>query len=171
MHIDPKPISTESVPAALEKAHRYRLLNEPSAAESICLDVLAVDGDNQQALETLLLAITDQFDHEHGTGVRRARELVPRLDDEYRRQYFAGIIAERAATSQLHRLPNGPSHGAAQAAYAAFREAMDHYERAEALRPAGNDEAILRWNTCARILSRHPELAPAQREEYVETFD
>src|SRR5919199_5455575 len=97
MQFDPKPISTESVPAALEKAHRYRLLNEPSAAESICLDVLAVDPDNQQALETLLLAITDQFDHEHGAGVRRARELIPRLDDEYRRQYYAGIICERSA--------------------------------------------------------------------------
>ena len=171
MHFEPKPISVASIPAALERAHRYRLLNEPSAAESICLDVLAVDGDNQQALETLLLAITDQFDHEHGAGVRRARDLVPRLDDEYRRQYFAGIICERAATSQLHRLPNGPSHGAAQAAYGQYREAMEHYERAEAIKPPGNDEAILRWNTCARILSRNPQLAPAGREEYVPSFD
>jgi hypothetical protein len=23
------------------------------------------------------------------------------------------------------------------------------------MRPAGNDEAILRWNTCARMLAKH----------------
>ena len=171
MQIDPKPISRDSVPAALDKAHRYRLLNEPPAAESICLDVLAVDADNQQALETLLLAITDQFEHEHQAGVRRARDLVPRLDDEYRRQYFAGIICERAAMMQLHRLANTTAHGAAQAAFASLREAMEHYEQAESMRPAGNDEAILRWNTCARILSRNPVLAPAPQEEYQPSFD
>ena len=33
-------ISIDAVPAALEKAERYRLLNEPLMAESICLDVL-----------------------------------------------------------------------------------------------------------------------------------
>ena len=171
MTFDPKPISTESVPAALDKAQRYRLLNEPSAAESICLDVLAVEADNQQALETLLLAITDQFDHEHGAGVRRARELVARFDDEYRRQYYAGIVSERAAMEQLHRLGHATAHGAAQTTYGLLRDAMEHFERAEALRPAGNDEAILRWNTCARLLDRNPSLAPAARDEYVPSFD
>jgi hypothetical protein len=167
MHFDPKPISIDSVPAALDKAHRYRLLNEPSAAESICLDVLAVDPLNQQAVETLLLAITDQFDQEHVAGVRRARELIPKFDDEYRRQYYAGIVAERAGISQMRR--NTPRSG--EPAFASFREAMEHYEKAEALRPAGNDEAILRWNTCARILSRNPSLAPAPVEEYAPSFD
>ena len=167
MHIDPKPISREGVPAAIEKAHRYRLLNEPADAESICLDVLAVDEDNQQALETLILAITDQFDREHLGNVRRARDLVPRLDDEYRRQYFAGIVAERSAMAHLRS--HAPRAG--EPAYAGFREAMDHYERAEAIRPAGNDEAILRWNTCARVLSRNAHLAPAERDEYVPSFD
>ena len=37
MQFEPKPISREAVPAALDKAHRYRLLNEPSAAESITI--------------------------------------------------------------------------------------------------------------------------------------
>jgi hypothetical protein len=171
MQIDPKPISPDSVPAALDKAHRYRLLNEPADAESICLDVLAVDADNQQALETLLLAITDQFEHEHAAGVRRARELLPRLDDEYRRQYYAGIICERSAVDALHRLSRTTAHGAAQSAYAMLRDAMQHYERAEAQRPSGNDESILRWNTCARILGRNPILAPAPREEYEPSFD
>jgi hypothetical protein len=73
--------------------------------------------------------------------------------------------------AQLHRLAHATAHGAAQSAYASFREAMEHYERAEAMRPAGNDEAILRWNTCVRILARHPALAPAARDEYVPSFD
>ncbi|MBV9879193.1 MAG: hypothetical protein JO180_01805 [Gemmatirosa sp.] len=171
MPFDPKPISIDSVPAALDKAHRYRLLNEPSAAESICLDVLAVDADNQQALETLLLAITDQFEHEHGAGVRRARELLPRFDDEYRRQYYAGIICERAAMTQLHRLSHGSAHGAGEQAYTSIRDAMERYERAEALRPAGNDEAILRWNTCARILARYPALHAPEAAAYEPSFD
>jgi hypothetical protein len=33
---DLKPISIASIPRALEKAERYRLLNEPEQAESIC---------------------------------------------------------------------------------------------------------------------------------------
>ena len=37
---------------------------------------------------------------------------------------------------------------------------MDWYEKAEALRPAGNDDPLLRWNACARHLARHPELKP-----------
>jgi hypothetical protein len=159
------------VPAALDKAQRYRLLNEPAAAESICLDVLAVDPDNQPAIEALLLSITDQFDEEHAGGVRRARDLLPRLDDEYRRQYYSGIICERSAMAQLRRNARSIAHGATQSAYAALREAMERYERAEALRPAGNDEAILRWNTCARILSRNAALAPQGAEEYQPSFD
>ena len=56
-----KPIDPAAVPAALQQAERYRLLNEPEEAESICLDVLAVEPDNQQALVMLLLSLTDQF--------------------------------------------------------------------------------------------------------------
>ena len=171
MRFDPKPISPAGVPAALDKAHRYRLLNEPSAAESICLDVLAVDADNQQAIETLLLAVTDQFDHEAGAGVRRARELLPRLDDEYRRQYYAGIIAERAATAQLHRAARGGASRGGEAVYALVREAMDRFERAEVLRPPGNDESILRWNTCARMLARNPALRAPESAAYEPSFD
>ena len=98
-----KPITREGIPAALQKAERYRLLNESSAAESICLDVLAIDPKNQEALISLLLSITDQFAEDMAGGVRRAREVVPRLDDEYERLYYSGIICERRARAQLHR--------------------------------------------------------------------
>src|SRR5205085_11166530 len=51
---DLKRLHKEAIPAALEKAERYRLLNEPGEAESICLDILAADAENQQAIITLL---------------------------------------------------------------------------------------------------------------------
>ena len=146
-----KPITREGIPAALQKAERYRLLNDSSAAESICLDVLEIDPQNQEALVALLLSITDQFGEEMSDGVHRAREVLPRISDEYERRYYAGIICERRARAQLHR----GALGSAEVATEWFREAMKWYEKAESMRPAGNDEAILRWNTCVRMLSKH----------------
>jgi hypothetical protein len=157
---EPKPISRAGVAAALQKAERYRVINDPSSAESICLDVLRVDPGNQQALVSLLLAITDQFAEGPNEGVRRAREVLPGLTDEYKRAYYAGIICERCAKALLK--PGAP--GAGEKAYHWLREAMSWYEKAEAQRPAGNDEAILRWNTCARLLERNPDLQPRAGE-------
>ena len=157
-----KAISREGVAAALSKAERYRLINDPSSAESICLDVLRVDAGNQAALTTLILAISDQFPEELTTGVQRARALLPRLGDEYRRAYYGGIIAERRGKAQL-RL-GGP--GSSRIAADWFRDAMKLYEEAERMRPPGNDEAILRWNTCARLLERLGENGTVEQEEY-----
>ena len=153
-----KRLSKEAVPRALEKAQHYRLLNEPTQAESICQDILAVEPDHQQALVVWLLALTDQF--ERGLAVKEAREILPRLRDEYERAYYAGIICERQAKARLEH--GGPGSGFA--AYEWLREAMDWYHKAEAIRPAGNDDAMLRWNTCARALMRNPRLAPPPRE-------
>jgi hypothetical protein len=158
-----KPITREGVPAALQKAERYRLLNESAAAESICLDVLELEPENQDALVALLLSITDQFGDELAEGVPRARAVLPRLTDEYERAYYAGIICERRGNAQLHR----GALGSAEVASQSFHEAMTWYEQAEKMRPAGNDEAILRWNTCVRMLAKHeredagPEYEPA----------
>ena len=160
MQFDLKPISAAGVGEALEKAERYRLLNEPSLAESICLDVLHIDPENQHALVMLLLALTDQFGH--GVGAGKARELLPRLESEYEQHYYAGIIWERLAHSQLRK----GSPNAVFAAYDAFRQAMHLYESAGTLRPPGNDDALLRWNTCARILMRNPNLRPRPNEAY-----
>ena len=157
---DPKPISREGVPRALQKAERYRVINDPTSAESICLDVLAVSPENQQALMTLLLAITDQFGEAPTEGVRRAREVLPRLDDEYKRAYYGGIICERCAKAQLRS--GAPRSG--EMAYQWLREAMSWYEKAASQRPHGNDDAILRWNTCGRLLARNPHLRPAAEE-------
>lgn len=146
-----KSISHAGIGAALQKAERYRFLNDSTAAESICLDILEVERDNQSALVTLLLSITDQFSEELSEGVARARQVLPRLTDDYKRAYYAGIICERRAKAQLHR----GALGSAEIAGDWFHEAMHWYEKAEALRPPGNDEAILRWNTCVRMLGKH----------------
>lgn len=146
-----KRLSTEAIAGALEKAARYRLLNEPAEAESICLDVLEIDPANQDALITLLLAITDRFSKGYGVSDTQAQELVGRLKGEYERAYYRGILAERRAKAQLAR----GTPGSANLAYEGFREAMHWFEKAEAVRPAGNDDALLRWNTCARMISRN----------------
>ena len=59
--IELKPLKIEAVPSALEKATHYRLLNEPEETESICLDILTVVPDHQEALVLCLLASTDKF--------------------------------------------------------------------------------------------------------------
>lgn len=160
-----KPISREAIPEALEKAERYRLLNEPWQAESICLDVLRIEPGNQKALVMLLLSLTDQFGA--GISAASAREVLPKLESEYERSYYAGIICERLALAQL----NAGVPGMGFSAYNSVRDAMEGYEKAQAIRPAGNDDAILRWNTCARLLMRNPELRPRQEEEFPPSLD
>jgi hypothetical protein len=136
-----KPLSTAAVPAALEKAERYRLLNEPGEAVSICEDVL--------------LALTDQL-LDAPAVASKAEQVARSLSDEYDRFYYQGIIAERTAKAHLRRGGMSP-----EGVYEWIADAMECYERAEALRPAGNDDAILRWNACARLLKENPNLRPA----------
>ena len=157
---DLKQLQSEAVPEALEKAERYRLLNEPAEAQSICLDVLQVEPDNQRALVVLLLALTDEFGEGGGGTVEQARSVLPRLAEEYDRSYYAGIICERRAKALFHNDTAGSRH----IAYDWFREAMSWYEKAEEIRPSSNADAILRWNTCARILMRNPDLRPIVEE-------
>lgn len=142
-----KPLHPEAIPAALEKANRYRLLNEPGAAESIYLDILAIDPDNQEALKNIVLAMSDRFGKDYAVGDARVSEYITRLKDDYQRAYYTGIMYERRAKAELARDGIG--------AYELFRQAMECFEKAEAMRPAGNDEAILRWNGCARVIVRN----------------
>ncbi|MBV8552243.1 MAG: hypothetical protein JOY54_13145 [Acidobacteriaceae bacterium] len=158
MEFELKLLSRSAIPDALEKAQRYRLLNEPWQAESICLDILRVEPANQTALITLLLAITDQFGPE--IPASRAREVLRSIQGDYEKAYYTGIICERCARA---RLKQGVL-GANDIAYRELNDAMHWYQEAETRRPAGNDDAILRWNTCARTLMRHPELRPKPEE-------
>src|SRR5262245_3149729 len=134
-----KPLSHSAIPAALEKAHRYRLLNEPTDAESICRDVLEIDPDNQAALINLVLALTDQFAFGLTDRVREAKQTVARLRGPYDQAYYAGIICERAA--KVHHRRGNPDSG--HIAYDLFRQAMKHYESAEKHQPQNNDDALL----------------------------
>src|SRR5574337_811661 len=155
-----KPITREGIPTALEKAERYRLLNEPWQAESICLDVLRTDPESQEALVMLLLALTDQFDRELAEGAKRAREVLPRLHSDYAQAYYAAVISERQGKAQLDQ----GSPGSGVIAYHWLREAMSLYEKAEAIRPPGNDDAVIRWNTCARMIMKNPRLLQESEE-------
>lgn len=162
-----KPITAAGVPAALQKAHRYRLLNDSVAAESICQDILAVDPANVDAVVTHVLAITDQFAEYMGDNLARAREAVSRLTDPYRNAYYNGIICERWAKAVL----KSGTPRAGEAAHDWIVRAMDWYEKAERLRPEGNDESILRWNTCVRIMERHAHVRPREVEAYEPGFE
>ncbi|MEO8276494.1 MAG: hypothetical protein ABI639_09755 [Thermoanaerobaculia bacterium] len=147
-----KPLSSAGIAAALAKAERYRLLNEPEQSESICEDILAAAPGNHAALVMLILAITDGFPHKRQSAARAA-ELVATLPTEYERHYYGGLVSERRARAQL-------AHGGMgrRAASQWLHQAMRDYERADALRPPDNEDARLRWNACARVFNAHPEL-------------
>src|SRR5213595_2823221 len=155
-----KRLHKDAIPAAVEKAIRYRLLNEPAEAESICLDVLEADPQNQEAIITLLLALTDRFTKGYGVSDTQIKQLIASVRNEYERAYFSGILAERRAKAKLAQ----HTPGCRFQAYELFREAMDWFEKAEAIRPSGNDDALLRWNTCARMMARN-QLAPQEHEQ------
>jgi hypothetical protein len=154
-----KPLSKEALTSALEKAERYRLLNEPWEAGSICRDILEADPENQEARIVLLLSLTDQFRTGGGAkSTETARQVVEGLSGEYERAYYSGVICERKAKAILAR----SSPGSGPATYDWLRRAMEWYEKAEALRLPGNDDAVLRWNTCARIIMQDESLRPEE---------
>ena len=155
-----KKLSKDGLGAAMEKAERYRLLNEPQEAESICLDVLAVEPDHAQARVMLILALSDQLAQELGR-FDQAMEVVARLSG-YERAYYEGILCERRG--KAHHRSGGPFAG--NIAYDWFRRAMGCFETAASSpsRPAGNEDALLRFNTCARLLMRHADLAPREED-------
>jgi len=157
-----KPISREAIPRAIQKVERYRLINQSWAAESICRDILEIDPANQQVLVMLVLALTDQLVEGRAHAMKTVHETLPRITDPYQRAYYTGIASERSAQALLHR----GEMGSGGMAYDALRDAMSWYERAEAIRPAGNDDAILRWNTCARLISGNSHLAPQSENAY-----
>jgi hypothetical protein len=159
MQFELKPISVESIPEALAKVERYRLLNEPALAESICLDILAIVPDHQQALISLLLARTDQFDSH--VPPNAAHEVLDRIRGNYEQAYYAGIIWERMGHSRIRQ----GGIGAGASGYHALRAAMAHYEKAIDFASPGNDDAILRWNTCARVIMQNHEVRPAPDED------
>jgi hypothetical protein len=152
-----KSITKEGIPRALEKVERYRLLNEPAEAESICRDILAVDPNHQKALMMFILSLSDQFGI--GVGDKEAREAIDKITDDYKRTYYIGIVKERQAKAAIVRGGFGSNFDA----YEWLHEAIAAFEKAASLRPAGNDDAILRYNACVRTIQRH-NLVPRPEE-------
>ena len=146
MDLQLKPISKDGIPEAISKAELYRYLNEPGEAESICRDILAADPDNQTALRLLGLSITDQFNGSPADRHNEAQDNFQSLRDEYERFYYTGLLFERQAKAQLE------AGRAPHAVAPLFDQAFACFEKAEKIRPPGNDDAILRWNRCVRIL-------------------
>lgn len=150
-----KPLKPEAFSAALDKARRYRQLNEPDEAESICLDILESQPDNQEALITLLLALTDKFPQSGiNPAFEQAQNIVDKLDSSYSKSYYNGVIFERRA--KYHLKQGGP--GGPVAAYDWFIKAMDSFSEALSADDPKNQEAVLRWNSCARILNGRPDI-------------
>ncbi len=156
-----KSLRLKAIDSSLEKAKHYRLLNDPENAESICLDIIELVPDHQEALVTLILSLTDQFDGS-SAHTKEAKQYMERLASEYEREYYAGLIYERAAKSMLTR--NKPEVDFA--AYDRFRIAMEHFEKAEEMSSDENDDAVLRWNSCARIIAKR-NLKPRPDDNYV----
>lgn len=152
MALELKRISKAAIPAAIEKAQIYRHLNEPGEAESICRDVLNIDVENQQALRLLGLSLTEKFTGAETDEFQEAERVFQLLSDEYERLYYAGLLRERRAKAELR------AGRRLDMVTPLLREALELFARAEKIRPPGNDEAILRWNRCVRLIQSRPEL-------------
>jgi hypothetical protein len=150
-----KRLSTGGIEAALAKVDQYRLLNEPWHAESICRDILAIDGTNQKALVKLILALTDQFGQAASAALfNEAREVVAQLTDAYERHYYEGIVCERRGKAHFERR----QPGSGRVAHEWYVKAMEWFAKAEELQPPNIEDAKLRWNTCARMFMKHDSI-------------
>jgi tetratricopeptide (TPR) repeat protein len=155
-----KTISRSGIPEALSKVQHYRYLNQAEEAESICRDVLAVDPENQGALRLLGLAITDQFTGSTSDRYREAEECFEKLTSPYERSYYRGILYERRAKAQLR------AGHMAHSLVVSFENALRCYEEAEKVRPEGDDDALLRWNRCQRLLQSLPQLKDLEHQGF-----
>jgi len=165
MELKLKTISKEGIPEAFSKVALYRSLNEPEEAESICHDILAIDPENQLARRLLGLAITDQFTGDASDRYKETEDLFEGLTDPYEHQYYIGLFYERRAKAQM-RAGRPP-----QVLIALFKEAMQHFEEAEKLRPRENDDSVLRWNRCVRLLAKLPEAEVESQEVMFDDHD
>jgi hypothetical protein len=162
-----KRLHQDALPAARDRAQHYRHLNQPHLAESIFRDILGIDPDDEEARVGLIMSLCDQFPGGAGRPVSEVLRMAGELDDEYHRAYYSGLVCERKAEAHLKK--GGPMAGSL--AYEWFRQAMDHYTEAEPIRPEDNDDALLRWNTCARILNERPDVRPRAEDATVQMLE
>lgn len=150
MDLKLKSVSKGGIARALAKSEIYRYLNEPEETESICRDILAVEADNQAALRMLGLAMADQFCGGVSDRCAEVESIFQSLTDPYERLYYTGLLHERKAKAQLR------AGEPLRVLVPLFENAMACFEQAERIRPQDNDDAILRWNRCLRLLQSLP---------------
>lgn len=164
MGYEVKRISTAGIAEAIGKAELYRSLDEPEEAESICRDILTIEPRHQLALRLLGLALTDQFTGRGSDRYHEAEDIFLHLSDPYERLYYSGLLYERRAKAML-KAGQPP-----RSLLAFFDHALRSFAEAEKIRPAGNDDAILRWNRCVRMLQNSDYEWDGLEEELV-SFD
>lgn len=161
MDLNLHDIHAESIELALDRARQYRSLLEPEIAESICLDILNIEPENQAALVVYILALTDQISISGSQSPFQDIEVaIGKLSSEYKQIYYTGIVLERRARFMLTQ----PMSRAF--AYDYFIKALECYQQAEQMRPDHNDEAILRWNSCVRTIQRE-KLEPLSETDQI----
>ena len=155
-------IHKDSIYTVLDKARQYRSLREPDLSISICLDVFAIDPDNQDALVIYILALTAQYSHQHAkVQPKKIVEIIAKLKSEFHQIYYTGIFLERKARALLK---NPMSHSFA---YEGLMEAIAKYELAEKISPKHCSDPILRYNSCLRTIEKE-NLQP--RAEFDELY-
>jgi len=157
-----KTISKNGIAQAIAKGELYRYLAEPEETESICRDILAVEGDNQAALRMLGLAISDQLCGGRLDRWPEAESVFQSLTDPYDRFYYTGLLHERRAKAQVR------AGQPLRTLVPLIENAMLCFEQAEKIRPPDNDEALLRWNRCVRLLQNLPRV---EEEKEVPAFE
>ena len=126
------------------------MLNEPGEAESICLDILETDPENQPALITLLLALTDRFSKGYGVSDTQANHCSRGSRANTSAPTTRGFWPSAGPRRNSRRDTPGPviTPTMIVRSDAAVREGRN-------VRPPGNDDALLRWNTCARMMAKN----------------
>ena len=155
-------IDKDSIEDVLERAQQYRSLLQPDMAISICMDIFAVDKNNQEALVIYILALTDQLSQsESKVHQKKITDSIKRLDSKFLQHYYSGIFFERQARSLL-------KHSMSRSfAYEAFIEAIAEFEIAEKMAPEHCADPILRYNSCIRTIKKE-NLQP--RQEFDELY-
>jgi len=161
MDLKLKTISKSGIAEAIAKAELYRYLNEPEEAESICRDILTADPNHALGLRTLGLTITDQFTGQSTDRYAEVETIFQSLKDPYERHYYTGLLCERRVKAQL-RAGRAP-----HTLLPLLERALQCFGEAERIHPPGNDDAILRWNRCVRLLQSQPDF----ESEEVASFD
>src|ERR1700704_1456796 len=96
---------------------------KPISRDSICCDILEIAPDNQPALISLILSLTDQI-HQDGAAFANALAAAARLETGYDRFYYAGMAGERRAKALYY----GKSHAPRHYAYEWIAEALRLFE-------------------------------------------